>query len=182
MAGYLRFPNINNVTISGRLVRDVEVRYSQNNLPIVSNCIALSHYFKDEFGNQKEESSFVDIVAFGKTAQIFQDCLKKGSPVLIEGNLKTRTWQDQNGQNRKFTEIAVNRVYPLEREEGYTPNQNQNQNQGYQSQPSSQDNSYNNGYQNTQPRQNQNQNMNPDSFPYNDTSVNSFVTEDDVPF
>jgi len=66
-------------------------------------------------------------------------------------------------------------VYPLERDEGYVPNQN------YQSQPQPSNQDY--GYQNSQPRQNQNQNMNQGGdFPYNDASINGLVTEDDVPF
>jgi len=170
MAGQLRFPNINNVTISGRLVRDIEMKYSQNNLAIARMCIAVSHYFKDESGNQKEESSFVDTVAFGRTAQICQECLKKGSPVMVEGTLKTKTWTDPNGQNRKFTEVHIGKVYPLERDEGYVPNpayQAQNAGTGYGSQP----------------RQNVNMNTpTDDSFPYQDQNYNDVNTQDDVPF
>jgi single-strand DNA-binding protein len=146
-------------------------------LPIARFCIAVSHYIKDESGNYREEASFIDAVAFGKTAQTCQDSLKKGSPVLIEGNLKTRTYTDNNNTNRKVTEIIINRAYPLERDEGYVPNQN------YQSQPQPSNQDY--GYQNSQPRQNQNQNMNTNQggdFPYNEASMDGLVTEDDVPF
>jgi len=175
MAGYLRFPNINNVTLSGRIVKDVELKYSHNNQPRANICIAISHYYKDEHGNTKEEASFVDAIVFGKTAQICQECLKKGSPVLVEGSLKTRSYTDSNNVNRKITEIQVNRVYPLEREDGYTPNQN------YNSQSTNQEQTYHNSYQHAQPKPNQSVSNN-DNFPYNDPSVTNLGTEDDVPF
>lgn len=91
MSGLLRFPNINNVTISGRLTRDIELKFSANNVAFARICIAVDHTYRDEYGNIQKQASFVDAVAFGKTAQICQESLKKGSAVLIEGSLKTRT-------------------------------------------------------------------------------------------
>jgi len=180
MGGLLRFPNINQITISGRITRDVELKYSSNNLPIARICIAVSHYFKDEYGNQKEEASFIDTVAFGRTAQICQECLKKGSPVLIEGALKSRTYTDQNNQNKKITEIIVNRVYPLEREEGYQPNPN------YQGQQNTNQNQGNFQRQNNQQQSNninQSQNAPVDnSFPNYEQPYTELHTQDDVPF
>ena len=169
MAGMLRFPNINKVTISGRLVRDVEVRHSANNLPRAIICIAVSKYYKDEYGNTQEQASFVDLVAFGRTVQICQDSLKKGSPVLVEGELRTRTYTDQNNANRKVTEIIIERVYPLERDENYVPNQHyQNTNTGFSNQPIQQ--------------QQSNVTSEPENFPPYDSNYTDVNTENDVPF
>jgi|GEM_PF-2873699 len=183
MAGLLRFPNINKVTISGRMVRDVEVRHSASNVPRAVMCIAVSKYFKDEYGNYQEQASFVDLVAYGKTVQICQESLKKGSPLLVEGELRTRTYTDQNNANRKVTEIIVDRIYPLERDENYVPNHsNQNMNTGYSNQPFPQQ-------QTNQPppiqQQYQQQNVphaEPESFPPYPSDYADVGTENDVPF
>ena len=172
MAGQLRFPNVNSVTISGRLVRDVELKFFADNRAIAKICIAVSHYFKDEHGSMKEEASFVDAVAFGMVAQRCQENLKKGSPVLIEGTLKTRSYTDSNNVNRKVTEVNINKIYPLEREEGYVSNQNnqsQTSNAGFTN-------------QNNQPRQNVMNTPTDDSFPYQEQNYVDVNTQDDVPF
>ena len=172
MSGLLRFPIINNVVISGRLVRDVDIKHSANGVTIARMCIAVSKYFRDEFGNFQEQASFVDIVAFNKQAQVSQESLKKGSPVLVEGELKTRTYTDQNNVNRKITEIIVDKIYPLEKDENYVAN--------YQSQNLAQ--TYPQQHQPNQP-QSTKQNFEPEGFQhqYDSTYVES-NTQDDVPF
>ena len=178
MPGLLRFPNINKVTISGRLVRDVEVRHSSNNIPRAVLCIAVSKYYRDEYGNTQEQASFVDLVAYAKTAQICQESLKKGSPVLIEGEIRTRTYTDQNNANRKVTEIIIDRVYPLERDENYVPNYQPNQ--AYQ-------NNNQSGQNHPQPQQNPaplvvQQSEAQDNFPPYPADYPEMNTENDVPF
>ena len=126
MAALLRFPNINNITISGRLTRDVEMRYSQSNVAVAKLSIAVNHYYRSDAGESKEETSFFDCVAFGKSAQVCQDRLKKASPVLLEGNLRNRSYVDQSGQNRRITEIIIQKVHPLEKDENYVSNYNAN--------------------------------------------------------
>jgi len=178
MGGLLRFPNINNVVISGRLVRDVDIKHSSNGVTIARMCIAVSKYFRDEFGNFQEQASFVDIVAFNKQAQTCQESLKKGSPVLVEGELKTRTFTDPNQQNRKFTEIIADKVYPLEKDENFVSNfQQQQLNQNYPNQmnPTNQQNQQ--FPQNATTKQSE-----PESYqPYNADYVEA-NTENDVPF
>jgi len=120
MPSLLKFPNINNITITGRLTRDVELRYSQNNVAVAKIGIAVNHYYRTDTGESKEETSYFDCVAFGKSATICQEKLKKGSPILIEGNLRSRTYQDKNDQSRKITEIIIQKIHPLERDENYS--------------------------------------------------------------
>ena len=170
MPGLLRFPNINSVTVSGRLVRDTELRNTPNGVTIARFCIAVNRFYHDEFGQPQEMTSFVDIVAFGKTAQKCAESLKKGSPVLLEGNLRTRTYTDQNNQNRKVTEVIADRVYPLEKDENFTSNYTPNYS-GQNSQPQTKNFQQNDNFRNE-----------PESFPdvaYSDPDLN---TEDDVPF
>ncbi|MCK9328578.1 MAG: single-stranded DNA-binding protein [Candidatus Cloacimonetes bacterium] len=169
MSGLLRFPRINNVVISGRMTRDIDLKYTNNNLPVAKITLAVDHYYKDEFGNQQTQASFIDAVAFGKTAQICQESLKKGSPVIVEGALKTHTYTDQNNQNRKVTEIMIARVYPLERDDNYNSNYSGTQQQNYQ------ENNYSKqqNYQEDQSIKN-NTNYEPD--------LNDSNTEDDLPF
>ena len=175
MSGLLRFPNINNVTISGRLTRDIELKFSANNVAFARICIAVDHTYRDEYGNIQKQASFVDAVAFGKTAQICQESLKKGSAVLIEGSLKTRTFTDQNNQSRKNTDIMINRIYPLERDENYVPN---NAYQGQSANPA-----YSNTQNNfTKPNTNTNMTNENNDFQSYESNFNDMNTENDVPF
>jgi single-strand DNA-binding protein len=171
MAGLLRFPNINNLTISGRLARDVDVKHTANNQTIATFVIAVSHYYRDESGEFKEQASFVDCVAFGETAKKCIKDLKKGFPVMIEGYIKTRSYVDQNQINRKVTEIVVNKAYPLERadrEDGHHQ-YNGGQQSDYQSQ------NHTKSQQPSTPPQD-----NDDFESYDSLPVNSTVN--DVPF
>jgi single-strand DNA-binding protein len=133
MSGQLKFPHINSLTISGRLTRDVEVKFSQNNLSISRFSIAVSHYRKDETGEFKEETSFFNAVAFGETAKKCAKELRKGSPVIIEGQIKARSYMDSNNQNRTVTEIMINKVYPMEKMDNadYKNNSSNTTNQSY---------------------------------------------------
>ena len=181
MGGMLKFPNINSITISGRLVRDIDIRHTAKNLPVASFCIAVNRFYRDEAGNPVETASFVDVVAFGKTAEICQNQLKKGSPVLVQGDLRTRTYTDQNNQNRKITEVIVDRVYPLERDENYVPTHPVH-NQGYGSNNSNTGNTiYGSTPQYNTPAPN-NMGYEAESFPEIDYNNLNIKTEDDVPF
>ena len=137
MSGLLRFPNINNITISGRLTRDVEVKYSTTNQPIARVSIAVSHFYKDEkSGEFKEQASFVDAVAFGEIAKKCSREIKKGSPIIIEGYLKTRSYIDQNNQNRKVTEINISKLYVLEKQDNLENSYHSNHDNTVKFQPS----------------------------------------------
>ena len=172
MSGYLKFPNINEVIISGRMTRDPEMKYSQNNVAYVKICIAVNYWFKDETGNFVEQTSFVDAIAYGKTAQTCVETLKKGSPVMLQGYLKTRSYTDQNNVNRKITEININKVYPLERDENYVPNNE------YKQGNQSNQNAHSGSNKNTN-----NQHDEPDNFPnYDPNQYGDISTENDVPF
>ena len=116
MAKVLRFPRINSITISARLTRDPEIRYSNNNMMIAKLGLAFDRLRKDEYGNYQAVANFFDATAFGKQAEFCNDQLHKGSPVVIEGELSINSYTDQSGVNRRFTEVLINRIHLLDRE------------------------------------------------------------------
>ena len=96
----------NKVILLGRLVRDIELRYTQSQMVIGNTGIAVTRKYTLN-GEKREETCFIDLTFFGKQAEIANQYLGKGSKLLIEGRLKFEQWTDQNGQNRSKHSIAV---------------------------------------------------------------------------
>eukprot|EP00752_Nemacystus_decipiens_P000809 g809.t1 len=99
--------SFNKVILIGNLGRDPEVRSMQNGDKVANLNIATSERWRDRDGNQQERTEWHRVVIFGRVAEIAERYLKKGSKVLIEGQLQTRKWQDQSGQDRYTTEVVV---------------------------------------------------------------------------
>ncbi len=100
---------INKVILLGHLGRDPEVKYMPNGNAVANITIATSESWKDKnTGQQQDRTEWHRVVIFGKLAEIAGQYLKKGSLVYIEGQLQTRKWTDQSGQDRYTTEIVVN--------------------------------------------------------------------------
>lgn len=101
--------SINKATLMGRLGADPEVRRLQNGDPVVSIRLATSEQWKDKnTGEKKERTEWHSVVIFNKPlCDIAEKYLKKGHLVYIEGQLGTRKWQDQSGQDRYTTEIVL---------------------------------------------------------------------------
>lgn len=99
---------INKVIILGRLVQDVEVRYSADGRAVANISIATSEEWKDKnTGEKREKTEWHRVVVFGKLAELCGQYLSKGSQVYIDGKLQTRKWTDQSGQDRYTTEVVV---------------------------------------------------------------------------
>lgn len=99
---------VNKVIIVGNLGQDPEVRYMPNGGAVANITLATSESWKDKnTGEQKEITEWHRVVMFGKLAEIAGEYLRKGSQVYIEGQFRTRKWQDQAGQDRWTTEIVV---------------------------------------------------------------------------
>lgn len=99
---------VNKVIILGNLGKDPEVRFMPNGGGVANLTIATSESWKDkQTGEQKEKTEWHRVVMFGKLAEIAGEYLKKGSKVYIEGQLQTRKWQNQQGQDQYTTEIVV---------------------------------------------------------------------------
>ncbi|MBS7833786.1 single-stranded DNA-binding protein [Wohlfahrtiimonas chitiniclastica] len=100
---------INKVILLGHLGRDPEVKYMPNGNAVANMTIATSESWKDRnSGQPQERTEWHRVVIFGKLADIAGQYLRKGSLVYIEGQLQTRKWTDQSGQDRYTTEIVVN--------------------------------------------------------------------------
>lgn len=106
----LRLPEQNNVTLVGRLTRDPELRYTTKGQPVCRFDIAVNRRYKDNTGNWQDDTSFIPIVVWSESANRCGDRLKKGSPVHVEGRLKSRQWETKEGQKRTTLEIVARRV------------------------------------------------------------------------
>lgn len=102
--------NLNKVFILGNLTRDPELRQIPSGQAVCSFAIATNRFFTDSVGQKQKQAEFHNIVAWGRQAEIVNQYLKKGSPVLVEGRLQTRSWQDQQGAKHWRTEIIAERV------------------------------------------------------------------------
>ncbi len=100
--------SLNKVILVGNLTRDVELRYAPSSTAIGAFGIAMNRKWKTEAGELKEEVTFVDCTAFGKTAETMGQYLKKGAPLLIEGRLRLDQWDDKaTGQKRSKLGVVV---------------------------------------------------------------------------
>jgi single-strand DNA-binding protein len=98
--------NFNKVILAGNLTRDPELRYTPKGTAVAKIGMAINRTWKSETGETKEEVTFVDVDAFGRTAEVIGQYLKKGRPVLIEGRLKLDTWEDKN-THQKMSKLKV---------------------------------------------------------------------------
>ncbi|EAR7757503.1 single-stranded DNA-binding protein [Salmonella enterica] len=99
---------VNKVILVGALGRDPEVRYLPDNLAVASLQLATNESWRDkQTGEMKDRTEWHRVVLFGKLAEVAGEYLRKGSQVYIEGQLRTRKWTDQSGQDRYTTEIVV---------------------------------------------------------------------------
>ena len=103
----------NKIILAGNLTRDVEVRYTQSGSAIGNTAIATSRKFKSQSGEQKEEVLFVDLTFFGRTAEIANQYLRKGSKVLVDGRLKLDQWTAQDGTKRSKHSVTVENLQML---------------------------------------------------------------------
>ncbi len=113
----LRTPNMNLVILSGRLVQDPEIKFSSQGRAISRFRVVSSRPYRDpSTGDWKEDTLFINVVTFGSLAERCNQRLSKGSPVFIEGRLRSRTFETQGGEKRSIIEVVGLRVQFLERE------------------------------------------------------------------
>jgi len=183
----------NKIILVGNLTRDIELRYSQGGMGIAKTAIATSRKFTSN-GEKKEEVCFVDITFFGRSAEVANQYLRKGSKILVEGRLNFEQWVDQNGQKRSKHSVIVETMQMLDSKGdnqggGYNaPAQNggynapvQREPQGYQQpvqqqqqsyQPQQQQNSYNTNQAASQSRE----------MPSSNSIPEIDIDEDEIPF
>jgi single-strand DNA-binding protein len=100
-------PNYNKVMLMGNLTRDVEVKFTPSNQAVANIGLAVNRRYRTKDGEDREETTFVDCEAWGRTAEIMQKYLAKGRPVFVEGRLKLDQWQDKDGNNRSKMRVVV---------------------------------------------------------------------------
>ncbi len=94
--------------VAGNITRDPEMRMTTGGSQVCSFAIAVNRSFKDSSGNQQDQVSYIDCVAWGKSAELICQYVHKGSALLVSGRLEQRSWEDKNsGQRRSRTEIVV---------------------------------------------------------------------------
>ncbi|WP_047047401.1 single-stranded DNA-binding protein [Vibrio mexicanus] len=99
---------VNKVILVGNLGNDPEIRYMPSGGAVANITIATSESWRDKAtGEQREKTEWHRVALFGKLAEVAGEYLRKGSQVYIEGQLQTRKWQDQSGQDRYTTEVVV---------------------------------------------------------------------------
>ncbi len=121
MSRELKLPSLNKILIAGNCTWDPEVRYMQSGTAMTRFGIASSRYYrdpKDSSGEWKEDTCFVNVVVWGQLAERMGDQLKKGTAVLVEGRLQSRSWETDEGQKRNTIEISADRVQVLDRRGG----------------------------------------------------------------
>lgn len=102
---------INKVILVGNLGQDPEVRYMPNGNAVANFSVATSESWKDkQTGETRDRTEWHRVVVFGKLAEIVGEYVKKGTQVYLEGQLQTRKWQDQAGNDRYTTEVVINAV------------------------------------------------------------------------
>jgi single-strand DNA-binding protein len=99
--------SFNKVILLGNLTRDPEVRYTPKGTAVTELGMAVNRVYTADNGEKREETTFVDVTLWGRTAEIAGEYLKKGRPVLIEGRLQLDTWDDkQSGQKRSKLKVV----------------------------------------------------------------------------
>jgi single-strand DNA-binding protein len=113
--GIIRLHSLNDVKLVGRLTKDPELRFTTQGTPVCHFRIAVGRRYKDRnSGEWKEEVAFVPCSVWRESAERCGQRLKKGSPVFVEGRLKSRDWQTKEGQKRSDLELEVQKIQFLE--------------------------------------------------------------------
>ena len=163
---------VNKVILIGNLGNDPEVRYMQNGSAVANITIATSETWRDKTsGQEREKTEWHRVALYGKLAEVAGEYLRKGSQVYIEGQLQTRKWQNQQGQDQYTTEVVV---------QGYNGTMqmlggNRGSNGGQQPQQQQQQQNQGNWGQPQQPQQQQQQ----QAAHYNEPPI---AFDDDIPF
>jgi len=99
---------LNKAFLYGNLTRDPELKALPNGGQVAEFAVATNRTYKDKNGAKQEEVDFHNIVAFGKTAEVIGQYLKKGRPIFVEGRIRTRSWESKDGTGKRYkTEIVL---------------------------------------------------------------------------
>ncbi|MCM8768872.1 MAG: single-stranded DNA-binding protein [Candidatus Omnitrophica bacterium] len=107
--------NLNKVFLVGRLTRDPELRYTPSGQPVASFGLAVNREYTTREGKKEEETCFVNIVSWGKQAELCSEYLRRGHQVLVEGRLKYRSWETVEKEKRAVLEVQAENIQFLEK-------------------------------------------------------------------
>lgn len=101
---------LNRVFLIGNLTRDPELRYTPNNTAVADMGLAVNRTYQDQSGESQEDTTFVDITAWGRQAENCSQYLAKGSPIFVEGRLTFESWENNEGQRRSKLKVTAQRI------------------------------------------------------------------------
>lgn len=111
----LRLPRLNKVFIAGRITQEPELRYTPKGTPVVRFTVATDRRYKDEMDQWQSMPMYIDVIAWSNQAENICKIAHKGTAVLLEGRINTRSYVDSNNINRKVFEIIADHIQSLER-------------------------------------------------------------------
>jgi len=168
----------NKVILVGNLTRDIEIRYLPSGMALSKTAIATSRKFKGSDGQMKEEVCFIDLTFWGRSAEVANQYLRKGSKVLVEGRLTFEQWSNSDGKKQSKHSLTVEIMQMLDTKADRENLQNSSQSQY--------SNNSNNSTSNNQYNQNNQYNKPKESFQkpaYQEEKIPEIdITEDDIPF
>ena len=124
---------MNNVSLLGRVVRDIELKYTGNGTAVANFTIAVDRRFKN--ANGEYDADFIDIVVWRQSAEFVSKYFKKGSPIAVVGNIQTRNYENSEGRKVYVTEVVADNV-------GFVPRDNSQQQSQQQNKPKKDDNPF----------------------------------------
>ena len=111
----LRMPDLNRVFLAGRLTEDPDLRYLPSSTAVCKMRVANNRKYKTRDGDERDENLFINVTAWAKSAEFCSEYMRKGTPVLVEGELRMNEWEDKTtGQKRTAIEINALRIQSLE--------------------------------------------------------------------
>ena len=182
----------NKIIIVGNLTRDVELRHLPSSTALATLGVASNRAYTKQDGTKADETCFVDVKLFGRTAEVASQYLRKGSKVLIEGRLVYETWNDQNGQKRSKHSIVAENMKMLDSKNASGGYGGDSYDEGY-----GRESSYANSYDGASPSGGNNTNygnsnynatpsnknyQNPQPKPQQDNIPSIDIDNDDIPF
>lgn len=115
MSSNLRMPDLNKVVLAGRLTRDPELKYIASGKAVCKMGLAVSRKYKLGDGEQREETLFINVTTWEKSAEYCGKYLRKGKPIVVEGRLRSNEWEDKTtGQKRSTIEVSAERIQQLD--------------------------------------------------------------------
>jgi len=116
----VRLGTLNKVLLIGRLTQDPEMRYTPSGAAVLNLRLAVNRRYQDQSGEWRDDTCFINAVAWAKMAERLSQTVHKGSAVLVEGRLQSRSWETQDGQKRSTIEVNAQSIQNLDRRDSFS--------------------------------------------------------------